>query len=116
MSLSSVATTPVTVEYATSDGSAYQPQDYALTSGSLTFAPGETWKTVDVPVKGNRTFEADEIFAFDLANAAGAALLTPSGAGTILDDDRPALTVSTSDAQVREGDAGDLRRWCSSFG
>src|SRR5436309_2793528 len=40
----------VSVDYATSDGSAKAGSDYTATSGTLTFAPGETSKTFAVPV------------------------------------------------------------------
>jgi large repetitive protein len=45
----------VTVGYATADGSATQPGEYAEKSGTVAFAPGETAKTVSVDVKGDTT-------------------------------------------------------------
>ena len=48
LSKARVATT--TVQYATSDGSATAGSDYTSTSGTLTFGPLETSKTVSVPV------------------------------------------------------------------
>ena len=43
----------VTVEYATADGTAQAGEDYAATSGTLTFAPHERLKTVDVPINAD---------------------------------------------------------------
>ena len=42
VSLSAPSTQPVTVTYATGDGTATQGQDYLATTGTLTFAPGQT--------------------------------------------------------------------------
>ena len=63
------------------------PDDYTATSGRLTFAPGETSKTVTVAVIGDLLHEADETFTVDLSNPAGATIADASGAGTITDDD-----------------------------
>ncbi len=46
---------PVTVRYATADGSARAGTDYARTAGTLVFAPGETYKPIPVQVAGDRT-------------------------------------------------------------
>src|SRR5260370_6416156 len=46
VSLSAASTTPVTVHYATADGTAIAGSDYVAQAGSLTFAPGETHKTI----------------------------------------------------------------------
>src|SRR5262249_26395275 len=59
--LSAAYDLPVTVNYATSDGfedentplAAYAGQDYVATSGTLTFAPGETTKTISVEILGD---------------------------------------------------------------
>ena len=48
----------VSVDYATADGTATAPADYAATSGTLTFAPGQTTKTVTVPVDGRHARRA----------------------------------------------------------
>ncbi|HEV2531193.1 type I secretion C-terminal target domain-containing protein [Phenylobacterium sp.] len=59
----------------------------ALPSGSLTFAAGETSKTITVNVSGDTTAESDEGFTLTLANPTGATLGTSTAAGTITDDD-----------------------------
>lgn len=51
---------PVTVAYATADGTATAGSDYTAASGKLTFAPGETSKTIAVPIIGDTVVEADE--------------------------------------------------------
>ena len=57
----------MTVQYATANGSATAPGDYTATSGSLTFAPGQTTKTVSVPVNGDALDEIDETFNLNLS-------------------------------------------------
>ncbi len=51
---------------------AWAGSDYAGGSGTLTFTPGQTTKTVSVSVSGDVTFEADETFTVDLSNVANA--------------------------------------------
>jgi hypothetical protein len=63
--------------------------DYVARTGTLTFAPGETTKTITIEVKGDNKREADETFTLDLFGPSGnAMLLDASGLGTILNDDR----------------------------
>jgi chitinase len=66
--LSSAYDRPVTVEYGTADGSAVAGQDYVATSGTVTFAPGETTKTIAIPLIADTTPEADEVFHLHLGN------------------------------------------------
>ena len=62
--------------------------DYVAKSGTLTFAPGETTKTITIEVRGDGKREANETFYFDLFGLSGNALFTKSrGLGTILNDD-----------------------------
>lgn len=106
VSLSAPASGPVTVDYATSDGSAVAPDDYELAAGTLTFAAGETTKRVTVAVVGDALDEPHETYALVLSDPAGATLGDPRGAGTILDDDAP-VSVGAEDASAAEG-AGHL--------
>ena len=77
----------VTVNYATSDGTAKAPGDYTATSGTLTFLAGETAKTIVVPVKGDVIAEADETFQLRLSNPVNGVLAIATATGTIIDDD-----------------------------
>ena len=62
--------------------------DYLAKTGTLTFAPGETTKTVTIEVKGDSKKEADETFYLDLFDLSSNALFTKNrGLGTILNDD-----------------------------
>ncbi|HYY58361.1 MAG TPA: Calx-beta domain-containing protein [Pyrinomonadaceae bacterium] len=92
----------VKVNYATADGTAMavgttsQPSDYTATSGTLTFAPGETAKTVAVIVKGDTRDEANESFKVLLSSPVNASITAGTGTGTIADNDAaPSLRVSS---------------------
>ena len=73
VSLSRAASATVTVDYATADGSATAGEDYTAASGTLSFAAGETEKTVSVPILDDAIDEGEETFTLKLANAQGAA-------------------------------------------
>jgi hypothetical protein len=78
---------PVTVNYATADGTATADgNDYVPISGTLTFAPGKTTLTITVEVKPNRKKETDETFFIDLSGAVNALLLDDQGLGIILSE------------------------------
>jgi hypothetical protein len=87
VTLSPPSTRTVTVHYATTGGTATDPSDYALTSGDLTFAPGERSKLVNVPVAGDTVVEPDETFSLTLTTPVNAELRRAQGVGTILNDD-----------------------------
>ncbi|MFC3126317.1 cellulase family glycosylhydrolase [Pseudoroseomonas globiformis] len=108
------ATVPVSVAYATADGTARAGEDYLAVSGVLIFAPGETSRAVTVPILGDRQAEADETFTLLLANPVGATLGGGGLAiGTILEDDTipggngpepaPQPVISVRDAEAVEG-------------
>jgi hypothetical protein len=105
VTLSAASGRVVTVTYATADGSATAGTDYNSAGGTLTFAPGETTRTLTVTVNGDTLDEPNETFFVNLSNAVNAAIADGQGVGTILDDD-PEPTLSISDASVTEGDSG----------
>jgi hypothetical protein len=85
--IGSIAST-VTVDYATSDGTAVSGRDYAGTSGTLTFNDGETSKTLTIPIQDDAFAEGDESFRIALTNPSGVSLGSLSEAViTIADDD-----------------------------
>jgi len=88
VSLTPAATQPVTVDYVTSDGTAHAGDDYDAASGTLTFAAGETSKTIDVPVRGDVLAENNETFFITLRNAAGARVSRSEAVAVIDDDDQ----------------------------
>jgi hypothetical protein len=89
VSLSNAYDQAVTVNYATANGTATAGSDYQAKSGSVTFAPGETIKTITIVVNGDKAKESNETFFVDLFGPSSNAFINTSrGTGTILDDDR----------------------------
>ncbi len=78
----------VSVKYATGGGTAAAGTDYtALALTTLTFAPGQTTRTVTVQVKGDVVKEANETFFVNLSGATNATIADAQGQGTITNDD-----------------------------
>ena len=87
VTLSTSASQTISVNYSTADATAVAGADYTATAGAITFAPGETAKTVAVPVVGETAFEGTETFALNLSNPSLANVGDGSGIGTIVNDD-----------------------------
>ena len=85
--LNASAGAPVTVRYATADGTARAGEDYVKSSGTLTFAPGEVEHHVDVEVLDDLRNEGDEWLSLTLSDPNGASLGTASATGSILNSD-----------------------------
>ncbi|HSD66742.1 MAG TPA: FG-GAP-like repeat-containing protein [Vicinamibacteria bacterium] len=85
ITLSPLATGPVTVNYATQDGTALAGQDYVATSGELSLAPGEPSGIVEVPVNADTEAELPETFALVLSGASGTTIAASTGTATVLD-------------------------------
>jgi len=77
----------VTVDYATSDGTAEADQDYKAISDTLTFVPGETSKTFAVPIINDSADETDETVNLTLSAVVNANGATTNATLTIGDDD-----------------------------
>lgn len=104
VTLSSAYNQTVTVGYATMDGTAVAGSDYQVSSGTLTFSPGQTSKTISVSVNGDTVGESDETFSVLLTNAANAFIYDGTGSGTILDDE-PSLSI-VGEVTAAEGNTG----------
>jgi hypothetical protein len=89
VTLSTAYDQPVTMSFRTVDGTAkISDSDHVAKTGTLTFAPGETTKTVTIEVKGDNKREANETFYLDLFDTSGTVVFTRGrGIGTILNDD-----------------------------
>lgn len=86
--LSAPAPNQITVNYATSDGTATAGQDYTTAAGSLTFDTGESSKSFVVPILEDTQVEAAETFTLTLSEVVGAMLGAPAkSVVTILDND-----------------------------
>ena len=82
----------VKVDWATADGTATAGEDYTASSGTLTFEPGETVKTISIPVLHDATHEDDETMTLRLSNALGVEITDAEATGTILNNDTAPLT------------------------
>jgi M6 family metalloprotease-like protein len=83
VTLSAASGSPVTVGYATADVSATAGSDYVAASGTLTFAPGETSKTIPVTINSDTAPEPDEAFNVYLFGATAATIADAQGLGII---------------------------------
>ena len=89
VTLSSAYDQAVTMSFRTVNGTATTgDNDYIAKTGTLTFAPGQTSKTITIDVKGDSKKESNETFYLDLFGLSNNALFTKNrGIGTILNDD-----------------------------
>jgi hypothetical protein len=103
VNLSAASTQPVSVTFATANGSATAGSDYQANSGTVSFAAGETSKTITVLVNGDRLPEPNETYFVNLSNATNATIADSQGVGTIVDDEP---RISISDVSKKEGKKG----------
>jgi len=103
VNLDAPARKTVSVNYATAYGTAVAGADYLATAGTLTFAPGQTSKTIRVPVIADRVPEPDKTFLVNLSGARGAKIAVAQGVVTILDDE-PRISIGR--AETVEGNSG----------
>ncbi len=107
VSLSAASGLPVTVNYATEDNSATAPADYTSVSGSLSFVPGQTTKTITVLIAGDALHELNETFFLNLTSPTNATLAVNQAVGTITDNDAtPKLSINNP--TITEGNNGTV--------
>ena len=90
VTLTPTAVTPVTVDYATADGSgakgAFAGTDYTAKSGTLTFSPGQSTQTISIAITPYSLVEPNKSFQVVLSNPVGATLANSTATVTILND------------------------------
>jgi hypothetical protein len=96
----------VTVAYDTDNETAVAPGDFAETTGSLTFEPGETTKLVEILVAGDGIHEPTETFRVSLTFPTNATIGDGVAVGTIVDNDL--APISIADTVITEGNTGTL--------
>jgi hypothetical protein len=104
VTLSAASASPVAVSYATVNGTAIAGSDFVYTAGTVTFAPGETAKTILVRTLADTEAEPTETFTVDLSNADGATIADGEGMATILDQTK--FYVVNDDASNRTYEYG----------
>jgi Ca2+-binding RTX toxin-like protein len=85
VSLSKASAQAVSVNYATSNGTAIAGTDYTATTGTLTFAAGQTSKTIAVPILNDNLNEANETFEINLSAPTNATIADDKAIVTITD-------------------------------
>jgi hypothetical protein len=98
------------VNFATANGSAVSGSDYTATSGTLTFSPGQTSKTVTLTVIGDLVNEGDETFSVNLTSPVGGAITRAQGLVLIRDDDANTAPVNGSLSPSSATDAPNAQR------
>jgi RHS repeat-associated protein len=107
ITLSAPSAKQITVNYATENGTAVQPQDYnPISLSTLTFAAGVTSRTVTVQVNGETLVELDETFTLNLSAPTNSTITDGLGVGTIVNDDTVLPTITINDINVTEGNSG----------
>jgi hypothetical protein len=101
-------TLPAEVAYATSNGTAKAGEDYAGTTGTLSFLPGQVSKIVTLDILPDTVDEPIEAFTFGLDNARGATLGTPKAAVVSIGDNDVAGTVQLGAASYSVGEGAGL--------
>ncbi len=104
VSIAGAVAAPVSVEFATANGTALAGQDYASQSGTVTFTlGGATTQFITIQVLGDVEVEPNETFFVKLSNAENATIRHSQATGTIKNDD---VDLSINDVTVLEGDTG----------
>ena len=99
VSLDSASNEEIKLTVTTEEGTAEEGADFTATTTQLTFAPGETSKTVNVPILADDLAELDETFTFkvDSVDAGTVNSSSDTGTGTITNDDPIDLTVEVDE-------------------
>jgi Calx-beta domain len=104
VNLSATSGKPIAVDYSTSDGTAIAGTDYISSFGTLTFAAGQTVRTILVPVIGDKINEPDETFFVTFTNPQNVTIARAQATGIIVNDDTPTIQLSSPNYTVSEGD------------
>jgi hypothetical protein len=100
--LSAPQTSAVTVNYNTTGGTATSGSDYTFSSGTLTFAPGETLKHLPLTLIDDVPIDAAETVLLALSSPSGASLSQVNHTLTIVDNDTITLSLVATDSEASE--------------
>jgi RHS repeat-associated protein len=109
VTLDALPSSNVTVNYGTSDNTAFASRDYTTTSGTLTFTPSDLNKTFTVPILNDGMTQPDDSFNVTLSSPTNATLGTPSTAAVnITNEHWPVPTASSTPQSITVGPDGNL--------
>lgn len=91
---------PITVDYATADGTAQAGLDYTAVSGTLFFPEGTFSQTITIPILGDQVYEGPEQFSINLSNATGEVDLVPPSSAIVTITEIRLITDSSSDRAI----------------
>lgn len=112
--LSAEYTDVVTVKYKTVNNAATAGEDYVAQTGTLTFAVGETTKSIEVELLGDSIKEPDEDFLIEFSEATNCVLKTEEVRGTLRNDD-DFLEIPEDGYTTPEAYAGYTKVWADEF-
>ncbi len=104
--LGNPATEEITVNFTAISDTAIASSDFEPTAGTLTFSPGTTTQTINVPIIGDQLLESDETFSVELSGVTGNALIADNSSEITISNDDPQRQISIADATILEGDSG----------
>jgi hypothetical protein len=108
---SAMSSSPISVTYTASNGSATAGTDYTATPATVTIPANQTCVNVNFPIVDNTLQEPTESFGVTLSNPSGATIADGSGTVTILDNDNGAdecanITILTSGSSISVSNLG----------
>jgi hypothetical protein len=99
----------VTVRYATADDTAIAGTNYLAQAGTLTFEPGEIFKSISIPLVDDQSYGGGVQFNVHLSDPAGASIGLATQTVKVVDDEKPpVLLLQLPSTSVPEGDAGQI--------
>ncbi len=104
VTLSGDLTEPLTVNFATANGTATSGFDFVATTGVVVFEIGEVTKTISIPILDDQVLETDESFFLNLTATVDGVQVSRQGRATILDNDTPKISID--DVSQNEGNSG----------
>jgi beta-glucanase (GH16 family) len=114
VTLNQAATSQVTIDYNTQDGTALANRDYIPKSGSLIIAPGQIQGYIDITVIGDSLRQSIQTFYLLLSNPINCSLAAPSGSATI-ENDGTYLPTDTSGYETPSSYPGYTLVWSDEF-
>lgn len=111
VTLSAPQTYTVTVNYQAYNGSAIAGSDFTNSSGTLTFSPGQTSKTISVPILNDYLNEYQEYYYVEITNAQNSTNVSPmtissSYAYAYIDDDDPIVSINSTPTPAYISESG----------